>query len=153
MATCRAKMLSICRHCVKPVRTIETQFRQYHVTKVGGSSYRRPPDHKSGGGLEPLGPIGVYAYAGIDVCASGMTVYRSSISRPLLWQTSGVVMSLVISPNSTSIWTSSSSDIWLWASCIFHDTALHTRQNHSTQSTPLHINQSKLVIARPVIRL
>jgi len=28
--------LSICRHCVKPVRTIETQFRQYHVTKVGG---------------------------------------------------------------------------------------------------------------------
>ena len=60
-----------------------------------------------------------------------MTVYRRSISRPLLWQTSGVVMSLVISPNSTSIWTSSSSDIWLWASCIFHDTALHTRQNHS----------------------
>ena len=32
------------------MQTIETQFRQYHVTKVGG-------------GLEPLGPIGVYAYA------------------------------------------------------------------------------------------
>jgi len=31
------------------MQTIETQFIQYHVTKVGG-------------GLEPLGPIGVYAY-------------------------------------------------------------------------------------------
>jgi len=32
------------------MQTIETQFRQYHVTKVGG-------------GLEPLGPIGFHAYA------------------------------------------------------------------------------------------
>ena len=53
---------SNCQHCVKRVQTIETQFRQYHVTKVVGSSYRRAHDHISGGGLEPLGPIGVYAY-------------------------------------------------------------------------------------------
>ena len=47
----------------KPVRTIETQLRQYHVTKVGGARHiGEPHDHKSGGGLEPLGPIGVYAY-------------------------------------------------------------------------------------------
>ena len=45
------------------MRTIETQLRQYHVTKVGGARYiGEPHDHKSGGGLEPLGPIGVYAY-------------------------------------------------------------------------------------------
>jgi len=44
------------------MQTIETQFRQYHVTKVGGPRHiGEPHDHKSGG-LEPLGPIGVYAY-------------------------------------------------------------------------------------------
>ena len=44
------------------MQTIETQFRQYHVTKVGARHIGEPHDHKSGG-LEPLGPIGVYAYA------------------------------------------------------------------------------------------
>jgi len=44
------------------MQTIETQFRQYHVTKVGARRIGEPHDHKSGG-LEPLGPIGVYAYA------------------------------------------------------------------------------------------
>ena len=53
---------SNCQYCVKPVQTLETQFRQYHVTKVGGARHIcEPHDHKSGG-LEPLGPIGVYAY-------------------------------------------------------------------------------------------
>ena len=42
------------------MRTIETQFRQYHVTKVGARHIGEPNDHKSGG--EPLGPMGVYAY-------------------------------------------------------------------------------------------
>ena len=45
------------------MRTTETQFRQYHVTKVAARHIGEPHDHKSGGGLEPLGPIGVYAYA------------------------------------------------------------------------------------------
>ena len=54
----------VCQHCVKRVQTIETQFRQYHVTKVGGLvTYASPVIIKVGGGLEPLGPIGVYAYA------------------------------------------------------------------------------------------
>jgi len=54
---------SNCQHCVKPVQTIETQFRQYHVTKVGGLViYASPMIIKVGGGLEPLSPIGVYAY-------------------------------------------------------------------------------------------
>ena len=44
------------------MRTIETQLRQYHVIKVGARHIGEPHDHKSGGGLEPLGPIGVYAY-------------------------------------------------------------------------------------------
>ena len=44
------------------MQTIEAQFRQYHVTKVGARHIGEPHDHKSGG-LEPLGPIGVYAYA------------------------------------------------------------------------------------------
>jgi len=29
---------------------------------VGARHIGEPHDHKSGGGLEPLGPIGVYAY-------------------------------------------------------------------------------------------
>jgi len=41
---------SNCQHCVKPVQTIETQFRQYHVTKVGARHICEPHDHKSGGG-------------------------------------------------------------------------------------------------------
>ena len=46
------------------MRTIETQLRQYHVTKVGGAGHTgEPRDHKSKG-LEPLSPIGVYAYTG-----------------------------------------------------------------------------------------
>jgi len=45
------------------VRTIETQLRQYHVTKVGGLVISASlMIIKVGGGLEPLGPIGVYAY-------------------------------------------------------------------------------------------
>ena len=33
------------------MQTIETQFRQYHVTKVGGAPHiGEPHDHKSGGG-------------------------------------------------------------------------------------------------------
>ena len=46
------------------MQTIETQFRQYHVTKVGGGLviYASPMIIKVGV-LEPLGPIGVYAYA------------------------------------------------------------------------------------------
>jgi len=40
------------------VRTIETQFRQYHGTKVGGIVIKASPRIiKVGGGLEPLGPI------------------------------------------------------------------------------------------------
>jgi len=32
------------------LRTIETQLRQYHVTKVGGARHiGEPHDHKSGG--------------------------------------------------------------------------------------------------------
>jgi len=40
---------------------IETQSRRYHVTKVEARHIGEPRDHKSGG-LEPLGPLGVYAY-------------------------------------------------------------------------------------------
>ena len=44
------------------MQTIETQFRQYHVTKVGGLVRQANPMIIKVGGLEPLGPIGVYAY-------------------------------------------------------------------------------------------
>ena len=54
---------SNCQHYVKPVQTIETQFRQYHVTKVrGGLVIYASPMIIKVGGLEPLGPVGVYAY-------------------------------------------------------------------------------------------
>ena len=45
------------------MQTIETQFRQYHVTKVGGLVIYASPMIIKVGGLEPLGLIGVYAYA------------------------------------------------------------------------------------------
>jgi len=54
---------SNCQHCIKPVQTTETQFRQYHVTKVGRLVIYASPMIIKVGGLEPLGPIGVYAYA------------------------------------------------------------------------------------------
>jgi len=42
---------------------METQFTQYHVRKVGvGARHTSPMVIKVGRGLEPLGPIGVYAY-------------------------------------------------------------------------------------------
>jgi len=45
------------------MQTIETQFRQYHVTTVGGGLViLASPMIIKVGGLEPLGPIGVYAY-------------------------------------------------------------------------------------------
>ena len=48
---------SNCQHCVKPVRTTETQLRQYHVTKVGGARHiGEPHDHKSGGEAWAPGP-------------------------------------------------------------------------------------------------
>ena len=58
---------SNCQHCVKQVQTIETQFRQYHVTKVGGLVIYASPMIIKVGGLEPLGPIGVYAYDGMKL--------------------------------------------------------------------------------------
>jgi len=62
------------------VQTIETQFRQYHVTKVGGARHIcEPHDHKSGGGLEPLGPIGVYAYAIVTYMFRGMCVVNACV--------------------------------------------------------------------------
>ena len=80
---------SNCQHCVKQVQTIETQFRQYHVTKVGGRHICEPHDHKSGG-LEPLGPIGVYAYGsatplrakfGANTSTAGVSAEMTKIER------------------------------------------------------------------------
>ena len=51
---------------------------------MGGSSYRRSHDHISGGGLEPLGPIGVnYAYAGgrkvHEACQESLSLWCKTV--------------------------------------------------------------------------
>ena len=101
---------SNCQHCVKPVQTIETQFRQYHVTKVGGSIviYASPMIIKVWG-VEPLGPIGVYAYAlvvvrgcwlhGQHACDAGVQTLPCVIARR---PTVGLVRDTGVSESSSS---------------------------------------------------